>query len=117
LVLGGRAFGFVVIVRTMVYVRTVELVCSRRPADGGVAEKSICRSCHGMPSCVARVCRYWSCRAVSFKKNESGALSEIEPVTVSTVCVSTATTGVSPPDGRMMGWEPNVTLSLKYPGQ
>jgi hypothetical protein len=53
---------------------------------------------------------------VSFKKNESGALSEIEPVTVSTVCVSTATTGVSPPDGRMMGWEPNVTLSLKYPG-
>jgi hypothetical protein len=26
LVLGGRAFGFVVIVRTMVYVRTVELV-------------------------------------------------------------------------------------------
>jgi hypothetical protein len=53
---------------------------------------------------------------VSFRKDESGALSEIEPVTVSTVCVSTATTGVSPPVGRMRGWEPDVLTSLKYPG-
>jgi hypothetical protein len=51
-----------------------------------------------------------------FKKDESGALSEREPVTVSTVCVSIATTGVSPPVGRMTGWEPFVTLSFKYPG-
>jgi hypothetical protein len=53
---------------------------------------------------------------VSFKKDESGALSEIEPVIVSTVCVSTTTTGVNPPDGRMRGWEPDVLTSLKYPG-
>jgi hypothetical protein len=51
-----------------------------------------------------------------FKKDESGASREREPVAVSTVCVSTATAGVRPPDGRMMGCEPNVTLSLKYPG-